>query len=94
MDTLIQVDFDDGHCPTVKNQVSGWINVTRIVQTKDLSKCPLMMLRPRAFNMEDLMVNIDSQAYNGALLDFAILAFHNAKTMIEKSPTYNNRDLF
>ena len=30
----IQVDFDDGHCPTIENQLKSWKNIRQIVQTK------------------------------------------------------------
>ena len=30
----IQVDFDDGHCPTIGNQLKSWKNIRQIVQTK------------------------------------------------------------
>ena len=43
----IQVDFDDGHCPTIGNQLKSWNNIREIVHSRNLSQCPIMMLRPR-----------------------------------------------
>ena len=86
----IQVDFDDGHCPTIGNQLASWKNVREIVQDKYLSQCPIMMLRPRALNMNDHLVNFDGKSMNGGLLDFAILMFENAKKLME--PNYEDRN--
>lgn len=53
----VQVDFDDGHCPTWRNTVQGLYNVRAAVHGKlaggpvDVAGMPLLMLRPRAFNM-------------------------------------------
>lgn len=52
----IQTDFDDGHCPTWRGQLQGLHNVYKTVfglfhGLKDLSKLPVLMLRPRAWNM-------------------------------------------
>lgn len=52
----IQTDFDDGHCPTWRNQLRGLHNVYKAVfnqfpDVPDISKVPVLMLRPRAWNM-------------------------------------------
>lgn len=53
----IQVDFDDGHCPTWRNTVQGLYNVWAAVHGRltggpaDVALAPVLMLRPRAFNM-------------------------------------------
>jgi hypothetical protein len=51
-----QVDFDDGHCPTWKNQIIGLHNVYRAVHNlipgvPTIHEAPVLMLRPRAWNM-------------------------------------------
>lgn len=52
-----QVDFDDGHCPTWRNTIQGIYNVHMAVNGKlpgapiDIESCPILMLRPRAWNM-------------------------------------------
>lgn len=60
----IQVDFDDGHCPTWQNQLLAYNNINLIVNGKlpgappSISTCPVLMLRPRAWNMmeHDILV--------------------------------------
>lgn len=53
----VQVDFDDGHCPTWRNQLLAYHNVYLAVNGKlqgaplTITTCPLLMLRPRAWNM-------------------------------------------
>ncbi|CAG2239170.1 unnamed protein product [Mytilus edulis] len=52
----IQTDFDDGHCPTWKNQLLGLYNIYQFVHgniagVPAVDKAPVLMLRPRAWNM-------------------------------------------
>ena len=89
----IQVDFDDGHCPTVKNQLKAYENISEIIEKKDLSACPIMMFRPRAFNMNDHLIEVNGQPLNGGLMDFAIIMFNTAKAIIEKSPSFEDRQV-
>lgn len=60
----IQVDFDDGHCPSWRNQLQGLYNVYLAVHNhlpgaQALHQAPVLMLRPRAWNMveHNIMVN-------------------------------------
>lgn len=82
----IQVDFDDGHCPTWRNQIMGWHNVYDIAKgyifgIHQLDRLPLLILRPRAWNMLEHNVMIKGKEVPGPLVDFALLMFHNAKIM-------------
>lgn len=53
----IQVDFDDGFCPTWFNTILGLYNVCMASRSKlkgmlhEVENCPLLLMRPRAFNM-------------------------------------------
>ncbi|XP_053675722.1 malate synthase-like [Anopheles nili] len=83
----IQVDFDDGHCPTWRNTVQGLFNVKRAVQgdlpgaPADVQAYPILMLRPRALNMIEHHCIVDGKEVIGPLFDFAILMYHNARAM-------------
>ncbi|XP_035905816.1 malate synthase-like isoform X1 [Anopheles stephensi] len=83
----IQVDFDDGHCPTWRNTIQGISNVTRAVQgtlqgaPADVQAYPLLMLRPRAFNMIEHHCIVNGKEVIGPLFDFALLMYHNGRTM-------------
>ncbi|XP_053559654.1 uncharacterized protein LOC128650027 [Bombina bombina] len=84
----IQVDFDDGNCPTFFNQVKGIFNVYQVVHSKvpgipPISKAPILMLRPRAWNMveHDMMVN--GREIPGPLFDFGLLMYHAGRRLYE-----------
>ncbi|KPJ18853.1 Malate synthase, glyoxysomal [Papilio machaon] len=85
----IQVDFDDGHCPTWRNQLLAYNNINLLVNGKlpgappSLSTCPVLMLRPRAWNMIDHDILIEGKEAIGPLVDFGILMYHNAKKLYE-----------
>lgn len=84
----IQVDFDDGHCPTWKNQIVGLHNVYKAVRNQlsnvpDIGDAPILMLRPRAWNMVEHNMTIDGKEVPGALIDFGLLLFHNGKILYE-----------
>ncbi|XP_073954725.1 malate synthase-like [Choristoneura fumiferana] len=85
----IQVDFDDGHCPTWRNQLLAFQNIYLAVNGKlhgaplSISTCPVLMLRPRAWNMIEHNILIDGKEAIGPLVDFAILMYHNAKKLYE-----------
>ncbi|XP_053616728.1 malate synthase-like [Plodia interpunctella] len=91
----IQVDFDDGHCPTWRNQLVAYQNINLVVNGKlqgaplNISMCPVLMLRPRAWNMIEHNILIDGKEAIGPLVDFGVLMYHNAKKLYEtKSGPY------
>ncbi|XP_063831953.1 malate synthase-like [Ostrinia nubilalis] len=87
----IQVDFDDGHCPTWKNQLVGYHNIGLAVNGKlpgapmNIAMSPILMLRPRAWNMIEHNILIDGKEAIGPLVDFGILMYHNARKLYEAS---------
>ncbi|XP_023347233.1 malate synthase, glyoxysomal [Eurytemora carolleeae] len=84
----VQVDFDDGHCPTWRNQIQGWCNiyaqVNGISGGPDLETGPIMMLRPRAWNMTEHNIFVCGQVVPGPLVDFGILMFHCGQKLAAK----------
>lgn len=88
----IQTDFDDGHCPTWHNQIQGWWNIYRHVhgllpsQIPRVEEAPVLMLRPRAWNMTEHNIMVRGRETSGPLVDFGILMFHNAK-LLQRSGT-------
>ena len=52
-----------------------------------------MMFRPRALNMIDHSIKVNGQPLNGGLMDFAIIMFENAQKIIEKSPSFEERQV-
>uniref|UniRef100_A0A3Q3IA24 malate synthase n=1 Tax=Monopterus albus TaxID=43700 RepID=A0A3Q3IA24_MONAL len=84
----IQVDFDDGNCPTYYNQVKGIHNVFRVVHNQfpnvpHISQAPVLMLRPRAWNMVEHNMMVKGKEVPGPLFDFGLLMFHCGKILFE-----------
>uniref|UniRef100_A0A4W4DR52 malate synthase n=1 Tax=Electrophorus electricus TaxID=8005 RepID=A0A4W4DR52_ELEEL len=84
----IQVDFDDGNCPTYYNQIKGIYNVYMAVHNQfddapPISQAPVLMLRPRAWNMVEHHMLVKGREVPGPLFDFGLLMFHNAKHLFE-----------
>ncbi|KAF6016604.1 hypothetical protein EB796_025088 [Bugula neritina] len=77
----IQVDFDDGHCPTWTNQILGYSNIIEFVSgsmpgVPTVPQAPVLMLRPRAWNMVEHHVLVNGEKVPGPVVDFAILMYH------------------
>ncbi|OWF46599.1 uncharacterized protein LOC110455515 [Mizuhopecten yessoensis] len=90
----IQTDFDDGHCPTWTNQLGGLYNVYRAVHGQipgvaAIDRLPVIMMRPRAWNMVEPNVLVSGKQIPGPLFDFGLLMFHNAQHLLNnKSGPY------
>ncbi|XP_032671832.1 malate synthase-like [Odontomachus brunneus] len=83
----IQVDFDDGHCPTWRNQITGLYNVYRAMRghlpnVPHISKGPILMFRPRAWNMMEHNMSVNGKEVPGPLFDFALLIYHHAHDLL------------
>ena len=77
----IQTDFDDGHCPTWHNQIRSWYNIYLHVHgmldnVPGMEQSPVLMMRPRAWNMIDHNISVDGKKAAGPLIDFGLLMFH------------------
>ncbi|XP_072252413.1 malate synthase-like [Leuresthes tenuis] len=84
----IQVDFDDGNCPTFYNQIKSIHNVMQAVNNQlpdvpHISQAPVLMLRPRAWNMVEHNMMVEGKEAPGPLFDFGLLMFHCGQTLFE-----------
>ncbi|XP_015249964.1 PREDICTED: malate synthase-like [Cyprinodon variegatus] len=84
----IQVDFDDGNCPTFHNQIKGLHNVllavsNRLPDVPHISQAPVLMLRPRAWNMVEHHMMVEGKEAPGPLFDFGLLMYHCGRTLLE-----------
>ena len=80
----VQVDFDDGHCPSWSNNIRGYRNINKFVTGElgqSLRSSPVLMLRPRAWNMTERNVLVEGKASPAPLVDFGILVWQNANQM-------------
>ncbi|XP_054648273.1 malate synthase-like isoform X2 [Dunckerocampus dactyliophorus] len=83
-----QVDFDDGNCPTFYNQIKGIHNVLTAVHNAfpdapHISQAPVLMIRPRAWNMVEHNMMVKGKEVPGPLFDFGLVMFHCGKTLFE-----------
>lgn len=61
----VQVDFDDGHCPTWNNTIQGHFNVLQAARgllevsgQRIVENPALLVIRPRAWNMDESVCHL------------------------------------
>ena len=88
-------DFEDAHSPTWENCVQGQVNLVDAVRgTISLEaegkhyalneQTATLIVRPRGWHLPEKHVWIDGEAVAGALFDFGIWFFHNARELLER----------
>ncbi|EJD52461.1 malate synthase [Auricularia subglabra TFB-10046 SS5] len=89
-------DFEDSNAPTWNNLVNGQINLRDAIRRKidfeqggksyKLSQNPaVLIVRPRGWHLDEPRLVIDNRPISGALFDFGLYFFHNAKALIAAS---------
>ncbi|MBW5424717.1 malate synthase A [Streptomyces sp. BG9H] len=91
-------DFEDASAPTWENVVLGQLNLTdayerRIDFTdertgksyalKDAAELATVVMRPRGWHLDERHLQVEGRPVPGALVDFGLYFFHNAKRLIE-----------
>ena len=92
---VFMTDFEDSNSPTWDNLVRGQINLrdrwSGAMDHRDpdsgkhyvLGKRPaVLMVRPRGWHLPEHHVRVDGQMMSGALFDFGLYFFHNAKATL------------
>lgn len=84
----IQTDLDDGHCPSWSNQLRGLYNIFQFVHgnlrgVPVMSDAPVIMFRPRAWNMFEFNMMVGGKVVPGPLFDFGLHMFHNSKLLMK-----------
>ncbi len=92
---VFMTDFEDSNSPTWDNMIRGQINLkdrwTGSMDFRDpvsgkkyaLSKTlAVLMVRPRGWHLPENHMKVDGQIVSGALFDFGMYFFHNAKAAI------------
>ncbi|WP_431898148.1 malate synthase A [Micromonospora haikouensis] len=89
-------DFEDANSPTWRNQVEGHLNLTDAIDrtiTHDASdgrryrlvdSPATLLVRPRGWHLVDKHLLVDGVPVAGALMDFGLFAFHNARRLLER----------
>ncbi len=89
-------DFEDSNTPTWTNQLDGQVNLRDAVRRtisftnengKEYQlneKTATLIVRPRGWHLPEKHVLIDGEPMSGALFDFALYFFHNAKELLAR----------
>ncbi|HKW80117.1 MAG TPA: malate synthase A, partial [Casimicrobiaceae bacterium] len=93
---VFMADFEDANTPTWDNNVQGQINLRDAIRRridytspegKDYrldDKTATLFVRPRGWHLPEKHVAIDGRPMSGAIFDFALYFFHNAKELIAR----------
>ncbi|MDJ1157912.1 malate synthase A [Chelatococcus sp. SYSU_G07232] len=97
---VFMADFEDASSPTWANMVEGQINLkdrwhcsldfTDPASGKHYAlstKPAVLMVRPRGWHLLEEHLHIDGEPIAGALFDFGLYAFHNAKAIVARGAT-------
>src|SRR5919204_2400808 len=88
-------DFEDANAPTWHNMVDGQINLRDAVRRAITfeqggkhyqlnKKTAVLIVRPRGWHLDEKHVSVDGKPVAGAIFDFALYFFHNAKELIAR----------
>jgi malate synthase len=94
--SVYMADFEDANTPTWENMVSGQVNLADAVRRKIDFTSPegkryalnetlaTLVVRPRGWHLTEKHLLVDGAPVAGALMDFGLFFFHNAKALIER----------
>ncbi|NJM33368.1 MAG: malate synthase A [Rhodomicrobium sp.] len=95
--SCFMADFEDALSPTWENIVEGQLNLADYwldqidftdaetgKEYKIAGKSAVLIVRPRGWHLMEEHILIDGQPIAGALVDFGLYFFHNAKRALEK----------
>jgi malate synthase len=93
--STFMADFEDANCPTWHNMIDGQINlrdaVRRSVTLEQGGKSyrlnertAVLIPRPRGWHLDEKHVTVDGKPVSGAIFDFALYFFHNAKELLSR----------
>jgi malate synthase len=90
-------DFEDSTSPTWRNVVEGQANLIDAVRrtiryTDPVSKkeyrladsIATLLVRPRGLHLTERHIEVDGRTVPGALVDFGLFVFHNARVLLER----------
>ena len=94
---VFMADFEDSNTPTWENMVEGQVNLRDAVAGTITYTSPegrryetgdrpaTLLVRPRGWHLMEQHVEIDGTPVAGALFDFGLYLFHNAKTLLARN---------
>jgi malate synthase len=90
---MFMADFEDSSAPSFANQLDGQINLRDAVNGTLTFRSPegkdyriganpaVLVIRPRGWHLPERHVTVDGETMAGALVDFGLFAFHNARAL-------------
>jgi len=90
---VFMADFEDSTTPTWANLLEGQLNLRDAVAGDLAYRAPdgreyrlnaqtaTLMVRPRGWHLPERNLEVDGEPVSGALFDFALFAFHNARAL-------------
>lgn len=93
---VFMADFEDSNAPTWSNMIEGQINLRDAIRRsitfhspegknyKLNSKIATLLVRPRGWHLMENHVLIDGAPVSGAIFDFALYFFHNAREALAR----------
>src|SRR5256885_655490 len=94
--SVYMADFEDANTPTWHNMVDGQQNLIDAVNGTISFKNPdgreyklnqetaTLVVRPRGWHLVERHLTIDGAPISGAVFDFGLYAFHNARRLLER----------
>src|SRR2546421_1567209 len=94
--SVYMADFEDANTPTWHNMVEGQRNLMDAVERTISFKNPdgreyklndeiaTLVVRPRGWHLVERHLTIDGAPISGAVFDFGLYAFHNARRLLER----------
>jgi malate synthase len=94
---VFMADFEDANTPTWDNLIEGQANLSDAVRRRIAfddpqtgrhyslnGKTAVLFVRPRGWHLSEAHVLVDGEPMSGALFDFALFFFHNAKELVAR----------
>ncbi|HEX8777929.1 MAG TPA: malate synthase A, partial [Rhodanobacter sp.] len=90
---VFMADFEDSSAPSFANQMDGQINLRDAVAGTLAYTSPegrhyrvddtpaVLVVRPRGWHLPERHFSVDGEAMAGALVDFGLYAYHNARAL-------------
>ena len=94
---MFMADFEDANSPTWQNMVEGQINLRDAVRRRIGFTSPegkeyslneqtaVLLVRPRGWHLDEKHVVVDGKPISGALFDFGLFFFHNARELLDRA---------
>jgi malate synthase len=93
---VYMADFEDANTPTWRNMVEGQVNLVDAINGTISFENPdgrtyrlneqtaTLLVRPRGWHLPERHLLIDGSPVAGALMDFGLFLFHNARRLLDK----------